>query len=91
VRNVKLSFDDTDGSCRLVRDVAFGSPTWKRLYHRARNASEGRNATFQRWGLKRLPVYGEPRGKAFLFLADVWCNLSTLARLFREATAATGA
>ena len=91
VRNIKLAFDDTDGSCRLVRDVAFGSPTWKRLYHRARNASEGRNATFQRWGLKRLPVYGEPRGKAFLFLADVWANLSTLTRLFREATAATGA
>jgi hypothetical protein len=91
VRNIKFAFDDTDGSCRLVRDVAFGSPTWKRLYHRARNASEGRNATFQRWGLKRLPVYGEPRGKAFLFLADVWANLSTLTRLFREATAATGA
>jgi hypothetical protein len=74
-----------------VRDVAVGSPTWKRLYHRARNASESRNATFQRWHLKRLPVYGEPRGKAFIFLADVWANLTTLARLCREATAATGA
>lgn len=90
VRNIKLSFNK-DRSCRLVRDVAFGSPTWKRLYHRARNASEGRNATFQGWGLKRLPVYGEPRAKAFLFLADVLSNLTTLARLFREATAATGA
>ena len=87
---MKFAFEQ-DGSCRLVRDVAFGSPTWKRLYHRARNASEGRNATFQRWGLKRLPVYGEPRGKAFIFLADAWSNLTTFARLFREATAATGA
>ena len=84
-------FFSKDGSCRLVRDVAVGSPTWKRLYHPGRNASESRNATFQRWGLKRLPVYGEPRGKAFIFLADVWSNLTTLARLFREATAATGA
>jgi hypothetical protein len=88
--NVAFAFEN-DGSCRLVRDVAVGSPTWKRLYHRARNASESRNATFQRWDLKRLPVYGEPRGKAFIFLADVWSNLTTLARLFREATAATGA
>jgi hypothetical protein len=90
ILNVAFSFDN-DGSCRLVRDVAVGSPTWKRLYHRARNASESRNATFQRWDLKRLPVYGQPRAKAFIFLTDVWSNLTTLARLFREATAATGA
>ena len=89
ILNVGFSFDN-DGSWRLVRDVAVGSPTWKRLYHRARNASESRNASFQRWGLKRLPVYGDPRGKAFIFLADVWSNLTTLVRLFREATAATG-
>ncbi len=88
--NVTFAFEN-DGSSRLVRDVAVGLPSWKRFYPRARNASESRNATFQRWGLKRLPVYGEPRGKAFLFLADVWSNLVTLARLFREATAATGA
>jgi hypothetical protein len=89
ILNVAFSFEN-DGSCRLVRDIAFGSPTWKRLYHRARNASESRNASFQRWDLKRLPVYGEPRSKAFIFLADVWSNLTTLVRLFREATAATG-
>jgi hypothetical protein len=89
ILNVGFFFQN-DGSCRLVRDVAFGSPTWKRLYHRARNASESRNATFQRWRLKRLPVFGDPRGKAFVFLADVWSNLITLVRLFREATAATG-
>ena len=77
-------------SIRLVRDVPVGSQTWKRFYHRARNAVEGRNASFEFWGLKRLPVYGTPRGKAFIFQADVWLNLTTLARLVREATAATG-
>ncbi len=88
ILNVGFSF--ADGSCRLARDVPYGSAAWKRLYHRARNASESRNATFERWGLKRLPVYGVPRSKAIIFLADVWANLTTLARLFREATAATG-
>jgi len=89
ILNVGFAFKN-DGSCRLARDVVVGSPTWKRLYHRARNASESRNAAFERWRLKRLPVYGEPRTKAFVFLADVWSNLTTLVRLFREATAATG-
>jgi hypothetical protein len=42
----------------------------------------------QRWDLKRLPVFGTPRGKATIFLADVWSNLITLARLVREATQA---
>jgi len=79
-----------DGSIRLVRDIPVGTPAWKRIYHRARNAAEGRNSTFERWGLKRLPVYGDLRGKAFTFLADVWLNLTTLARLVREATTATG-
>ncbi len=78
----------SDGSIRLARDVPVGSPTWKRLYHRGRNAVEGRNATFEDWGLKRLPVYGLPRVTAFLFLADVLNNLTTMARLIREATLA---
>jgi hypothetical protein len=78
-----------DGSWRLVRDLPVGSPTWKALYHRGRNAAEGRNATLERWGLKRLPVYGLPRVTAWLFLADVWANLTTLARLIREATLAS--
>jgi len=77
-----------DGSLRLARDLPVGSPSWKRLYHRARNAVEGRNATLEAWGLKRLPVYGLPRVTAFLFLADLLNNLSTLARLIREATRA---
>ena len=80
-----------DDSSRLVRDIPVGTPAWKRIYHRARNAAEGRNSTFERWGLKQLPAYGDLRGKALTFQADVWLNLTTLARLVREATAATGA
>jgi len=77
-----------NGSIRLARDLPVGSPAWKRLYHRARNASEARNATFKQWRLKRLPVYGGLRGKAITFLADTWSTLTTLARLVREATLA---
>jgi hypothetical protein len=79
-----------DGSLRLVRDVPVGTPLWERTYHRARNASESRNATFEAWGFKRLAVYGELRGKAMTFQADVWANLTTMARLVREATDARG-
>ena len=77
-----------DASIRLARDIPMGSPTWKALYHRARNAVEGRNATFEDWGFKRMPVFGMARSKALLFLADVLDTLSTLARLVREATLA---
>jgi hypothetical protein len=65
------------------------SPTWKALYRQVRNAVEGRNATFEAWGFKRLPVFGIARAKARLFLADVLDTLSTLARLVREATLAS--
>lgn len=78
-----------NNSIRLVRDIPVGTRAWRRLYHRARNAVEGRNATFQAWGLKRLPLYGNPRNKALIFQADVWLNLCTMARLVLEATAAT--
>lgn len=77
-----------NGSIRLVRDILVGTPTWKRLYHRARNASEYRNSVLEGWGLKRLPIYGTPRSRTLTALADVWLNLTTLARLVREATAA---
>ncbi len=80
-----------DGSLRLVRDLPVGSPSWKRFYHQARNASEARNAFLESLDLKRLPVYGLQRGKFAIFLADVWRNLSTLARLIREATLAAAA
>jgi hypothetical protein len=78
-----------DASIRLVRDLPFGSPTWKALYHRARNAVEGRNATFEAWGFKRMPVFGLLRSKALIFLADVLDTLTSLARLVREATLAS--
>jgi hypothetical protein len=87
--NISERFED--GSIRLVRDILVGTPAWKRIYHRARNAAEGRNSTFESWNLKRLPVYGDLRSKALTFQADLWLNLTTLARLVREATAATGA
>jgi hypothetical protein len=77
-----------DGSIRLVRDLAVGTPQWQRIYHRARNASESRHSTLERWGFKRLAVYGELRSKVMIFQADVWLNLTTMARLVREATMA---
>jgi len=83
--NVDERFKNTSS----IRLVPVGTRAWNRLYHRARNAVEGRNATFQAWGLKRLPLYGNPRNKALIFQADVWLNLSTMARLVLEATAAT--
>jgi len=89
IKNVGISFDD--GSMRLVRDIPVGTPAWKRFYHRARNAVEGRNAAVHRRGLKRMPVYGLPRSKALIFQTDVWLNLTTLARLVREASVAARA
>ena len=88
IHNVGERF--ADGSIRLARDLPVGTPAWERIYHRARNASEGRHATLEGWGLKRLPVYGYQRNKALIFQADVWANLTTMARLVREATLASG-
>jgi hypothetical protein len=86
IKNVAERFDDA--SIRLVRDLPFGTPTWKRYYHQARNAAESRNAAFEHWHLKHLSVYGTPRSQAIVFQADVWLNLTTLARLVQEATTA---
>ena len=49
---------------------------------------EGRNAIFEDWGFKRMPVFGMARSKSLLFLADVLDTLSTLSRLVREASLA---
>jgi hypothetical protein len=84
VLNIAEYFEDK--STRLVRDIPVGTPAWKELYHRGRNAVESRNAAFENWGLKRMPVFALPRVKALLFQADI--NLTTLARLVREATTA---
>ena len=88
LRNVGETFPD--GTLRLARDAPVGGGVWQARYPRARNAVEGRNAVFQRWGLKRLPCYGLPRNRALVALTDTWDTLSTLVRLCREATAATG-
>jgi hypothetical protein len=88
-KTVNVGETFADGSIRLARDVPCGTPTWKRFYHRARNASEDRNSDLEQWGLKRLPVYGRPRGRAITALADTWVDLTTLARLVREATLAS--
>ena len=85
---VNLAETFPNGSIRLVRDIPVGTPAWERLYHRARNASEFRHTVLEGWGLKRMPVYGQPRGWAFTAVADTWLNLTTLARLVREATRA---
>jgi hypothetical protein len=50
--NVPETFEN--GSIRLVRDVPVGTPTWKRFYHRARNASGYRNSVLEDWELKFL-------------------------------------
>ncbi len=86
VVNVGKTF--ADGSLRLVRDVPYGSAAWKEIYRRGRNAAEGRNARLEAWGLKRLPVFGQPRSQATIFLADLWGNLLQLARLIKAATLA---
>ncbi len=86
IKNIGRTFDD--GSLRLVRDVPYGSSAWKELYRRARNGVESRNSKLAGWRLKRLPVFGTPRAQATTFLADVWGNLTTLARLITEATRA---
>jgi hypothetical protein len=46
-----------DDCHRLVRDMSVGSPVWEALYHRGRNASEGRNASHEHWNLKRVLVH----------------------------------
>ncbi len=74
-----------DGSVRLAREIPFGSPAWKKLYHR-RNCAESRNSILQRLGLKRLPVHGLPRGYSHVLLGDFVANQHTLVRLIREAT-----
>lgn len=86
IKNVGKRF--ADGSMRLLRDMPYGSARWKEIYRRARNDAEGRNSTLEAWDLKRLPVFGTARAQATIFLADIWENLMTLARLVKEATVA---
>jgi hypothetical protein len=74
-----------DGSTRLARDIAHGSPAWKERYGR-RNLAESRNGQIEGMGLKRMRSYGEERAAKDVQLADFVINLRTLGRLVREAT-----
>jgi hypothetical protein len=73
-----------DGSVRLAREIPFGTPSWKKLYHR-RNSAESRNSILQRLHLKRLPVHGLSHAYSQVLLGDFVANHRTLARLIREA------
>ncbi|NIV31030.1 MAG: hypothetical protein GWN58_16520, partial [Anaerolineae bacterium] len=46
-----------DGSVRLAREIAYGTPAWKERFGR-RNCAESRNSILERLGLKRMPVHG---------------------------------
>jgi len=75
-----------DGTVRLAREIAYGSPTWKKRYNR-RNSAESRNSVLERLGLKRMPVHGLASGYVIVLQGDFVANQRTLVRLIREATA----
>jgi hypothetical protein len=75
-----------DGTVRLAREIPYGSPVWKKRYHR-RNSAESRNSTLERLALKRLPVHGLSAGHVTVMQGDFVANQRTLVRLVREATA----
>ena len=73
------------GSMRLAREVPYGSPIWKKRYGR-RNLSESRNGSMEGVGLKRLPSFGQERGRKDIAIGDFLESLRTLGRLVQEAT-----
>jgi hypothetical protein len=75
-----------DGSVRLAREIAYGSPSWKKRYHR-RSLAESRNSVLQRLGLKRMSVHGFASCYVIVLQGDFIANQRTLVRLVREATA----
>jgi hypothetical protein len=76
----------TDGSVRLAREIAYGTPAWKERFGR-RNCAESRNSTLERLGLKRMPVHGLVSCHVTVLQGDFVANQNTLVRLMREATA----
>ena len=95
-----LGYDPQRGGAFATYDwPAIQRQIWRavQVYHRPRAPPPARAApsartrprSGQRSTGKRLPVYGEPRGRAWICLADTWSTLTTLARLVREATHAT--
>lgn len=75
-----------DGSVRLAREIAYGTPAWKERFGR-RNCAESRNSILERLGLKRMPVHGLASCHVTVLQADFVANQNTLVRLIREATA----
>jgi hypothetical protein len=75
-----------DGSVRLAREIAYGTPAWKERYGR-RNCAESRNSILERLGLKRMPVHGLTSCHVTVLQGDFVANQNTLVRLIREATA----
>ncbi len=84
-----MGWDLPDGTVRLAREIPYGSPRWRARFGR-RNLSESRNSSMEHLGMKRLPVYGLPRGRKEVALTDLLINLQTLGRLVQEATLLAG-
>ena len=76
-----------DGSLRLARDHAVGSPTWK-LRHGRQSYSESRNASQTRLGLKRSPSFGLVNSAKASVQGDILTMLGAVARFVREASLA---
>jgi len=74
-----------DGSVRLAREIAYGTPAWKERFGR-RNCAESRNSILERLGLKRMPVHGLAPCHVTVLQGDLVTNQNTLVRLLREAT-----
>jgi hypothetical protein len=74
-----------DDTVRLAREIPYGSPAWKKRYHR-RNSAESRNSVLERLGLKRMPVHGSPSCHVIILQGDFVANQRTLVRLIRQAT-----
>lgn len=74
-----------DGSVRLAREIAYGTPAWKERFGR-RNCAESRNSILERLGLKRMPVHGLAPCHVTVLQGDLVANQNTLVRLIREAT-----
>lgn len=83
---VTIGRTHADGTVRLAREIPYGSPAWKKRYHR-RNSAESRNSVLERLGLKRMPVHGLSRAQVTVLQGDFVANQRTLVRLIREATA----
>ena len=76
---------DYDGPVfiRLVRDVPFGSPAWKRLYQRARNASI---ETGPDGGLRVNRFLQSTQHPDIFGEQDPWMLADSLLKLFDELT-----